>query len=187
MEKVFFITLVVFLMSAALYGQDDMRNYSPEQLTNKEYEAGRNVISEIISDNELNQTLDGYAYAGYFSGGAWVIIKKGIEFYECYSGKRGGKSEKYIIYDLETKELNSLFEWSDCQSSLSYDIRDSDTHYNPFYYYFVLYGENHDKKLEFNISTMSVYKNAQKSKKFRKALPFTKEQQELVWKLLGIF
>lgn len=185
MGKVFFITLVLTLMSSALYAQDDMRNYPPEQLTNMEYEAGRNVISEIISENELNQTLEGYAYAGYFSGEAWVIIKKGIEFYECYSGKRGGKSGKYFICDLDTKELNSLFEWNDYKSSLSYDIRDSDTHYNPLYYYFILYNNEHIRKLEFNSSTMSPYKDAQKSKKYRKTLPFTKKQQKFIWKLLG--
>lgn len=112
MKKVFFIVLVISLISSVLYGQDDMRNYSPEQLTNMEYQAGRRVISEIILDNELNQMLDSCAYAGYFSGGAWFIIKKGTEYYKCYLGERGGKSKKNVTYDLSTKELNSLFEWT---------------------------------------------------------------------------
>lgn len=187
MKKVWLITLIFSLLSASFYGQDDMRNYSPGQLTNMEYEAGRRVISEIVLDNELRQVLDGFAYAGCFLGGAWLLIKRGMEFYECYSGKRGGKCEKYVTYDLSTKELNSLFEWSNYQESFSYNIRSTDMYYQPFYYYFILYDCNHNRKLEFNSSTMSTYQNAQKTKKTRKKLPFTKEQQKLIWELFGFF
>lgn len=33
-----------------------------------EYKAGRRIIKEIITDNNLEKTLTGYAYGGYFIG-----------------------------------------------------------------------------------------------------------------------
>lgn len=43
-----------------------------------EYKAGRRIIKEIITDNNLEKTLTGYAYGGYFIGQSlFLIIKEG--------------------------------------------------------------------------------------------------------------
>lgn len=187
MNKVLYFILITILYWPTLYGQKDKSSYSPEELTNMEYEAGRKTISEIIINNNLHQALNDYAYAGYFSGELWLLIKKGINSYECYLGKQNGKIEKYVTLDLSNKELNSLFEWTNYQNFVSYDNWNQNKHYHPFYYYFILFDKNHNKKLEFNSSTMSAYRNAQKSRRTRKTLPFTKEQQKLIWKLFDFF
>lgn len=69
------------------------------------------------------------------------------------------------------------------QEEVIYNIENPD--YTPFNYYFILYDKDHIKKIEFNISTMSRSKKAQKSRKLRKTLPFTNEQFGLIWEMLG--
>lgn len=164
-----------------LYGQD---NASTTRIL-EEYEAGRRIVKEIITDNNIEDTLKGCAYGCCFIGQSlFLIIKETDSFFEIYQGTR----EKGIIntykFDLADKQLSSLFSWTR-HDEIIYDIQSSE--YIAIYYYFVLYDKNHKKKLEFNISTMSAYKNIQKSKKYRKTLPFTKEQQKLIWKLFGLF
>ncbi len=122
-----------------------------------EYKAGRRIIKEIITDNNLEKTLTGYAYGGYFIGQSLFLI---------------------------IKEGDSLFAWTK-HDKVTYNIQTSE--YSAIYYYFALYDKSHNEKLEFNISTMTAYKKAQKSRKFRKLLPFTKEQQKLIWKLTSHF
>ena len=105
-------------------------------------------------------------------------------FFEVYQGEQDKGILNTYKFELTDKRLDSLFSWGK-NDEVIYDIRSSE--YFTIYYYFVLYDKNHNKKLEFNISTMAAYKNAQKSRKLRKLLPFTKEQQTLIWKLINYF
>ena len=183
MRTFLYIFTAFILTPILLYGQD---NAQTTRISN-EYEAGRRIVREIITENNLKDTLKGYAYGCCFIGQSrFLIIKEADSFFEIYQGEK--EKEKGIIntyiFDLTDKRLSSLFSWSKCDEVI-YDIQSSE--YIAIYYYFILYDKNHDKKLEFNISTMSAYKNAQKSKKYRKMLPFTKEQQKFIWKLFGLF
>jgi len=176
-----YILLISFVFPFWLDGQDNA------QITtiHDEYEAGRRVVKEIVIENNLEDSLKGYAYGSYFIGPSlFLIIKEADSFFEIYQGERDKGILNTYKFNLEDKRLSSLFSWTK-HDEIIYDIQSSE--YTAIYYYFVLYDKDHDKKLEFNISTMSAYKKAQKSKKSRKTLPFTKEQQKLIWELLGVF
>ena len=150
-----------------------------------EYKAGKRIIKEIITDNNLEKTLTGYAYGGYFIGQSlFLIIKKGDSSFEVYQGEKDKGILNTYKFDLTDKRLSSLFAWTKLDK-VTYNIQTSE--YSAIYYYFALYDKSHNEKLEFNISTMTAYKKAQKSRKFRKLLPFTKEQQKLIWKLTSHF
>ncbi|MCC8144987.1 MAG: hypothetical protein LIO93_00815 [Bacteroidales bacterium] len=177
----FYTLLVSFVFPFWLYAQDNT------QITAiyDEYEAGRRIVKEIVTENNLEDSLKGYAYGGYFVGPSlFLIIKEADSFFEIYQGERGKGILNIHKFNLEDKRLSSLFSWTR-HDEIIYDVQSSE--YTAIYYYFVLYDENHDKKLEFNISTMSAYKDAEKSKKYGKILPFTTEQQTLIWELFGFF
>lgn len=179
--RTFLCTLVIsFILPIYLYGQNNALTTSIYQ----EYEAGRRTINEIITENSLEDVLQGYSYVGYFIGPTlFLIIKEGSLFFEIYQGERGKGILNTYKYDLTDKRLYSLFSWTKHEEVI-YNVQS--TEYGSIYYYFVLYDKNHNKKLEFNTSTMAAYKNAQKSRKSRNTLPFTKEQQQLIWKLFRI-
>jgi len=173
------ILFIFATASVCLYGQDNTQSTSILD----EYEAGRRIIEEIIIESNLEDSLKGYAYGGYFVGSSlFLIIKESDSSFEIYQGERGKGIVNTYKFDLSDKRLNSLFLWAK-HDEIVYDIQSAE--YTAIYYYFILYDKNHTKKLEFNISTMSAYKKAQKSKKYRKTLPFTKEQQKLIWELFG--
>ena len=114
----------------------------------------------------------------------FLIIKKGDSSFEVYQGEKDKGILNTYKFDLTDKRLSSLFAWTK-HDKVTYNIQTSE--YSAIYYYFALYDKSHNEKLEFNISTMTAYKKAQKSRKFRKLLPFTKEQQKLIWKLTSHF
>jgi hypothetical protein len=180
--KTFLYIFTAFLITPILlYGQDNAQSTR----ISEEYEAGRRVVREIITDNNMEDTLKGHAYGCCFIGQSlFLIVKETDAFFEIYQGERDKGINNIYKFDLTDKRLSSLFSWTK-HDEIIYDMQSSE--YIAIYYYFVLYDKNHDKKLEFNISTMSAYKNAQKSKKYRKMLPFTKEQQKFIWKLFGLF
>lgn len=176
MKKVFGILLVFFSICGNLYGQN----------IHDEYEAGRRIVNEIVEECNLHETLVGHAYCGYFIGPSlFIIIKKGDSSYEVFQGERGRGVLTTRSFELTDKRLISLFSWTEQDKAIVYDIQNPK--YIAIYYYFVLFDESHNVKLEFNISTMSLYKKVQKSRKLRKTLPFTKDQQELIWELSGLF
>lgn len=172
------IYLVVSIWSFGLANAQTINIYD-------EYKASRRIIKEIITDNNLEKTLTGYAYGGYFIGQSlFLIIKEGDSFFEVYQGEKGKGIQNTYKFDLADKRLSSLFAWTK-HDKVTYNIQSAE--YFAIYYYFVLYDKSHNKKLEFNISTMAAYKNAQRSRKFRKLLPFTKEQQKLIGELISHF
>ncbi len=174
------LLLVLSIAPIYLYGQDNIQTTT----IYNQYEAGRRIINEIIIENHLEDSLKGYAYGGYFMGPSlFLIIKETDSFFEIYQGKRDEGNLNTYKLDLTDKRLNSLFSWTK-HDEIVYDVQSSE--YSPLYFYFVLYDNNHNKKIEFNTSTMLTYKNSQKSNKLRKTLPFTKEQQVLIWKLLKL-
>lgn len=175
-----FNILVFSIVPIWLYGQNNVQTTTIYD----EYEAGRRIINEIIIENHLENSLKEYAYGGYFAGPSlFLIIKETDSFFEIYQGKRDEGILNTYKLDLTDKRLNSLFSWTE-HDEIVYDVQSSE--YSPIYFYFVLYDNNHNKKIEFNTSTMLAYKNSQKSKKLRKTLPFTKDQQVLIWKLLKL-
>ena len=175
------ILLISFVIPVWLSGQVNAQTINIYD----EYTAGRRTIKEIIINNNLEDKLIGYSYCGYFiSQSLFLIIKEGDSFFEVYQGEQDKGILNTYKFELTDKRLDSLFSWGK-NDEVIYDIRS--TEYFTIYYYFVLYDKNHNKKLEFNISTMAAYKNAQKSRKLRKLLPFTKEQQTLIWKLINYF
>lgn len=175
-----FNILVFSIVPIWLYGQDNILTTT----IYNEYEAGRRIINEIIIENHLEDSLKGYAYGGYFAGTSlFLIIKETDSFFKIYQGERGKGILNTYKFDLTDKPLSSLFSWTK-HDEIVYDVQSSE--YSSIYFYFVLYNNNHNKKIEFNTSTMRTYKNAQKSKKLRKTLPFTKEQHLLIFKLLKL-
>ena len=120
--------------------------------------------------------------SGFIGSGKTTLIKKLVN--EVYQGEKGKGIQNTYKFDLADKRLSSLFAWTK-HDKVTYNIQSAE--YFAIYYYFVLYDKSHNEKLEFNISTMAAYKNAQKSRKFRKLLPFTKEQQKLIGELISNF
>lgn len=146
------IYLVVSIWSFGLANAQTINIYD-------EYKAGRRIIKEIITDNNLEKTLTGYAYGGYFIGQSlFLIIKEGDSFFEVYQGEKGKGIQNTYKFDLADKRLSSLFAWTK-HDKVTYNIQSAE--YFAIYYYFVLYDKSHNEKLEFNISTMAAYKNAQ--------------------------
>ena len=180
MKRIFVVLIMLFFFSANILSQNNVG--LPTQATADEYEAGRKVINGIIADNKLLKIVEGYAYAGYFIGEYWLIIKRGEESFDIFAGLRDKGINKTYHYDLSNKTLQSLFNWTNNKSSIGYNIRNEE--YIPLYFYCILFDEHHIKKLEFNIYTMSAYKKAQPSKQWRKMLPFTKKQSEFIGKIL---
>ncbi|MDR1756015.1 MAG: hypothetical protein LBR65_03520 [Culturomica sp.] len=152
----------------------------------REYEAGRRAISEIVAENNLQEIIEGNPYFGYFTGGGiWVLIAKSDSVYKVYSGGRAWTAEiKTMTYDLSNEALSSLFVWAESLHSVKYTVHDNV--YNPFYYYFVLFDEGHNVSLEFNINTENASKKAQVSRRIRRTMPFTKAQQRLIWEIIGV-
>lgn len=171
------ILLISFVIPVWLSGQVNAQAINVYD----EYKAGKRTIKEIVINNNLEDKLIGYSYCGYFIGQSlFLIIKEGNSFFEVYQGEQDKGILNTYKFELTDKRLSSLFAWTK-NDEVIYNIQSSE--YFAIYYYFVLYDKNHNEKLEFNISTMAAYKNAQKSRKLRKLLPFTKEQQKLFWKL----
>lgn len=72
------------MSSFCLYGQNDAQLQAI-------YETGRRVIDEIITENNLKETLEGHAYGGFFiNPSVFLIIKKGDSFYEVFRGAGRG-------------------------------------------------------------------------------------------------
>ena len=71
------IYLVVSIWSFGLANAQTINIYD-------EYKASRRIIKEIITDNNLEKTLTGYAYGGYFIGQSlflkYIKEKKAKEF-----------------------------------------------------------------------------------------------------------
>ena len=79
------IYLVVSIWSFGLANAQTINIYD-------EYKASRRIIKEIITDNNLEKTLTGYAYGGYFIGQSlFLIIKEGDSFFEVYQGKKANE------------------------------------------------------------------------------------------------
>ncbi|MCM1176909.1 MAG: hypothetical protein NC335_04035 [Bacteroides sp.] len=174
----FFFAFMLVMIPSIMNGQsnDSVSNIHDE------YDAGRRIVKEIISKNNLESSLEGCAYGCYFIGTSlFLVIKEGESFFETYQGKRDEGILNVYRLSLNDKCLGSLFAWAK-KDSVIYDIQSND--YSPLYYYFILYDKCHDPKIEFNISTMSASKNAKKSERHWKSLPFTKEQQELIMELI---
>lgn len=171
------ILLISFVIPVWLSGQVNAQAINIYD----EYKAGKRTIKEIVINNNLEDKLIGYSYCGYFIGQSlFLIIKEGNSFFEVYQGEQDKGILNTYKFELTDKRLSSLFAWTK-NDGVIYDIQSSE--YFAIYYYFVLYDKNHNEKLEFNISTMTAYKNAQNYRKLRKLLPFTKEQQKLIWEL----
>ena len=180
MKSTICILLSIFTLSVA-FSQNE-----PLDIIQREYEAGRRVISGIVAEQGLQDIIKEHAYAGYFTGGdIWILIVKYDSVYKVYSGGRAWDAEnKTTTYDLSNEALFSLFEWSKSQHGVRYDTRSEE--YTPLYYYFVLFDNNHDVKLEFNINTMNTSKKAQTSRRIRRTMPFTKAHQQLIWDIIGL-
>ena len=179
MKKVLCVLITLLASFGFVLGQNN-----GQQSIIDSYEAGRRVIAEIVAAHNLGATIKGHAYAGYFFGNSWAILKKGDASYEVFVGSQKNEMTKTLNFDLADKVLSSLFSWTDHPEALIYNI--SDTKYTPFYYYYILYDENHLIKMELNVYTVNAYKKAYRSKKDRKILPFTKEQSEFIWNVLSV-
>lgn len=76
------IYLVVSIWSFGLANAQTINIYD-------EYKASRRIIKEIITDNNLEKTLTGYAYGGYFIGQSlFLIIKEGDSFLKYIKEKK---------------------------------------------------------------------------------------------------
>ena len=137
MKRIFVVLIMLFFFSANILSQNNVG--LPTQATADEYEAG------IIADNKLLKIVEGYAYAGYFIGEYWLIIKRGEESFDIFAGLRDKGINKTYHYDLSNKTLQSLFNWTNKKASIVYNIRIEE--YTPIYFYCILFYEHHIKKL----------------------------------------
>ncbi|WP_291587309.1 hypothetical protein [Bacteroides sp.] len=139
-----FIYLIVSIRSFGLANAQTINIYD-------EYKAGRRIIKEIITDNNLEKTLTGYTYGGYFIGQSlFLIIKEGDSFFEVYQGEKDKGILNTYKFDLEDKRLSSLFAWTK-QDKVTYNIQSAE--YFAIYYYFVLYDKSHNEKIAFFLYT----------------------------------
>ena len=118
MKRIFVVLIMLFFFSANILSQNNVG--LPTQATADEYEAGRKVINGIIADNKLLKIVEGYAYAGYFIGEYWLIIKRGEESFDIFAGLRDKGINKTYHYDLSNKTLQSLFNWTNKKASIVY-------------------------------------------------------------------
>ncbi len=156
--------------------------YTPAAIS-EVYDANNHSINAFIVENGLKDKFEGHAYCGcLFSPFDYLISKEGESYYEVYLGTRGKGIHNGKNFVREDRLLSSLFEWNNSPVFI-YDIESPYKTQGP-YYYFVLYDKNHNKKLEFDKTTMSAFKKSQKVRKYRRMLPFTKKQEQFITNLI---
>lgn len=167
--------LIIVLIFTTICGRYYVGDKHSESLS-AALQAGRNRIETIVQSSNLEEELMSLPYLGFFTVRNWIIISRD----SCYYHIRIGKftNEEYSLKKIPISEdegLSSLFELKEDLSN--YTINDV---YSPFYYYFVLFSNDHSSYVECN-SMMNANKKS-RNKKRGTLLP--EEGMRVLWSLL---
>ena len=155
MSRFFLSATILLCLGLGLFAHDLNTNEKTD-----EYFFQRKGLSELISDNQLADSLNGKAYCGYYNSnhyiGSWIIASLENNCYKVYYHRNLDDVMYYSkTFSLQDEKLNALFSFGNDHNS--YDRRIDNT-YTPFCFYFAIFDAEHNLRFEWNQSTETLKK-----------------------------